>query len=227
MPAKNAGNFSFSALGQEKRSKIIKVSIVVGLHAGIACMLQSGLLHKAVQAVAPEPVIVTFVTPPPPLPPQRQPKTVDIAKAPTVAPPPLPPLAFQVENFVTVPPPVKSVVQETPATPAAAPSVQPAPPVPPAPLPPRTVHGVEYLRPPAPVYPSISRRLGETGVVTLRVLINEKGLAEQAQVHQSSGSANLDDAGKQAALRALFKPYMEDGKAVPVYVLVPINFQLG
>jgi protein TonB len=28
-------------------------------------------------------------------------------------------------------------------------------------------------------------------------------------------------------LRALYKPFIEDGKAVPVYVLVPINFQLG
>jgi protein TonB len=28
-------------------------------------------------------------------------------------------------------------------------------------------------------------------------------------------------------LRALFKPHVEDGKAIPVYALVPINFQLG
>jgi protein TonB len=28
-----------------------------------------------------------------------------------------------------------------------------------------------------------------------------------------------------AALRALFKPYIEDGKPAAVYVLVPINFQ--
>jgi protein TonB len=83
------------------------------------------------------------------------------------------------------------------------------------------------VRAPAPVYPSISKRLGETGVVMLRVLISEKGLAEQAQIHKSSGYSNLDEAGRQAALRAVFKPYLEDGKAVPVYVLVPINFSLS
>ncbi len=100
-------------------------------------------------------------------------------------------------------------------TPAAAPSA------------PKTVTGVEYLRAPQPVYPNISRRLGETGVVMLRVLIGEKGLPEQVSVHKSSGSSNLDEAGRQAALRALYKPYLEDGKPVSVYVLVPINFQMG
>ena len=73
----------------------------------------------------------------------------------------------------------------------------------------------------------MSRRMGETGTVTLRVLIGEKGLAEQVVIQQSSGSANLDEAGRQAVLRALYKPHVEDGKHVPVYVLVPINFQLG
>ncbi|UMR31467.1 energy transducer TonB [Massilia sp. MB5] len=87
--------------------------------------------------------------------------------------------------------------------------------------------GVEYVRAPQPVYPSISRRMGESGVVTLRVLISEKGLPEQATIQKSSGSSNLDEAGRQAAMRSLFKPFMEDGKPVPVYVLVPINFQLS
>ncbi|WGG50843.1 energy transducer TonB [Rugamonas sp. DEMB1] len=46
-------------------------------------------------------------------------------------------------------------------------------------------------------------------------------------MHKSSGSSNLDEAGRQAALRALYKPYLEDGKPVSVYVLVPINFQMS
>lgn len=97
----------------------------------------------------------------------------------------------------------------------------------PAPAAPRTVQGVEYVRAPAPVYPSISKRLGETGVVVFRVLISEKGHAEQVVVQKSSGSTNLDEAGRQAVLRSLYKPYLEDGKAVPVFVNVPINFTLS
>ena len=72
----------------------------------------------------------------------------------------------------------------------------------------------------------MSRRLGEQGTVLLRILVNEKGLAEKVLVQTSSGSSRLDEAGRQAALRALFKPHLEDGRAVAVYVLVPLNFQL-
>jgi len=231
MPAPGADETlsALSAFWHEKRSKIIKVSVVVGLHVGLAYGLQSGMLHSAVQAVMPEPVMVTFVTPPPPPPPESrpQPKTVEVAKAPTVTPPPLPQINTVVENTITLPPPAPRVAQETPAAPAPIASAPPAPPAPPAPATPRTVQGVEYVRPPALVYPSVSKRLGETGIVMLRVLISEKGQAEQVQVHKSSGHTNLDEAGRQAALRALFKPYLEDGKAVPVYVLVPINFSLS
>ena len=229
IPAVSAENplSGLSALWQEKRNKIVKVSVVVGLHVGVAAVLQSGMLHSAVQAVMPEPVMVTLVTPPPPPPESRpQPKTVEVAKATTVAPPPLPKINTVVENTITLPPPAPRVAQEAPATPTVV-SAPPAPPAPAAPATPRTVQGVEYIRPPAVVYPSVSKRLGETGVVMLRVLISEKGQAEQVQVQKSSGYANLDEAGRQAALRALFKPYMEDGKAVPVYVLVPINFSLS
>lgn len=231
MPAPGADDAlsGLSAFWHEKRSQIIKVSVVVGLHVGLAYGLQSGMLHSAVQAVMPAPVMVTFVTPPPPPPPESrpQPKTVEVAKAPVVTPPPLPQINTVVENTITLPPPAPRVAQETPAAPATVASAPPAPPAPPAPATPRTVQGVEYIRPPAVVYPSVSKRLGETGVVMLRVLISEKGQAEQVQVHKSSGHTNLDEAGRQAALRALFKPYLEDGKAVPVYVLVPINFSLS
>ncbi|GAB2847416.1 energy transducer TonB [Pseudoduganella ginsengisoli] len=230
MPAHNAESSlsGLSAFWRGNRSKITKVSVVVGLHVGLAAMLQSGMLHSAVQAVMPEPVMVTFVTPPPPPAESKpQPKTVEVAKAPTVTPPPLPQLNTVVENTITLPPPAPRVAQEQPAAPAAVVSAPPAPPAPPAPASPRTVQGVEYVRPPALIYPSVSKRLGETGVVMLRVLVSEKGLPEQVQINKSSGYANLDEAGRQAAMRALFKPYMEDGKAVPVYVLVPINFSLS
>jgi len=100
-------------------------------------------------------------------------------------------------------------------------------PVRPVPATPRTVTSVEYIRAPQPVYPTISRRLGESGTVVLRILINEKGLAEQVIVQKSSGSANLDEAGRQAALRALFKPLLVDGKPVSVFVIVPLNFELS
>lgn len=76
-------------------------------------------------------------------------------------------------------------------------------------------------------YPAASKRMGEEGKSVIRVLINEKGRAERVEVQKSSGSSRLDDAAKQAVMRALFKPYMEDGKPLPVFAIVPINFQLS
>jgi len=205
-------------------AKLGKFSVIVAIHAGLFYLLQTGVLRDAVHAVLPQVVNVSFVAPPAPQPEPPAPKTVPVMQAPAITPPPLPLLNITVENTITPPP--AQPRSDAPTSPSAAPpqaAVAPAPPAPPAA--PRLVQGVEYVRPPAPVYPTISRRLGETGVVMLRVLISEKGLPEQAIIAKSSGSGNLDEAGRVAAMRALFKPYMEDGKPVAVYVLVPINFQ--
>ena len=206
-------------------AKLGKFSAIVAIHAALFYMLQNGMLRDAVHAVLPQVVNVSFVAPPAPQPEPPAPKTVPVMQAPAIAPPPLPLLNITVENTITTPPAQpRSETQTAPATAQPQQAVAaPAPPAPPAA--PRLVQGVEYVRPPAPVYPTISRRLGETGVVVLRVLISEKGLPEQVIVSKSSGYGNLDEAGRMAAMRALFKPYMEDGKPSAVYVLVPINFQ--
>jgi protein TonB len=114
---------------------------------------------------------------------------------------------------------------------AAAPAPRSSAPAAPTPVPdskPKTVTtGVEYIQAPKPIYPLMSKRMGEQGRVMLRILVNIKGMPDQVQVQTSSGSARLDEAGRQAALRAQFKPFMEDGHPVAVYVIVPLNFQLS
>lgn len=69
--------------------------------------------------------------------------------------------------------------------------------------------------------------MGEEGRVILRVLINDKGHPERADVRQSSGIPRLDEAGRQAVLGALFRPHIDNGHAVAVYAIVPIRFQLN
>src|SRR5207237_10735251 len=96
-----------------------------------------------------------------------------------------------------------------------------------APVQPKTISGVEYLQAPQPEYPPLARRMGEEGKVMLRVLVNDKGRAERIEIQKSSGSQRLDEAARLAASAALFKPYIEDGKAVAVYAIVPIAFQLN
>lgn len=210
---------------KQRCAKLAPLTGIVVLHGVLFYLLQTGTLHQMVRAL-PQVVNVSFVaaeTPPPPPKPSSPPKTVALAQAPTFVPP-LPLLSTpQTEPTITLPPAAPARAVEARVATSSTAAVTPAA----APSAPKTVTGVEYIRPPQPVYPSISRRLGETGVVMLRVLIGEKGLPEQVSVHKSSGSSNLDEAGRQAALRALYKPYLEDGKAVSVYVLVPINFQMS
>ena len=203
------------------RARIKPFALILAAHLLFFYAAYSGLLHRAVEAALPQAVYVTFVappeqhTPPPPAAPQQT----------MIAPytPPLPAISIApLEPAITVQPTVAAVVDKTPAV---APVIAAPAPVS---IGPRTItSGVEYLQAPQPVYPAMSRRMGEQGKVVLRVLVNEKGLAEQASVQTSSGSARLDEAGRQAALRALFKPHVEDGRAVPVYVIIPLSFQLS
>jgi protein TonB len=89
---------------------------------------------------------------------------------------------------------------------------------------PREISSVEYIRKPVAKYPAAARALKQRGVVTLRALIDASGHAHEVNVYRSSGYRLLDDAAREAALDALYKPYTENGLAVPVYVLIPIEF---
>jgi len=214
------------APGGGSSRKLGKVAVIVALHAGAFFAIKDGMLYRVVERL-PDVVNVTFVAPPAPSAPPP-PKLVEVAhKAPNIVTPPLPMLPVVIENTITMPPPAPRTNEPAPVQAVAAPVSPPAAPAVPAQAGPRVVSGVEYVRPPQPVYPAMSRRMGEQGVVMLRVLVNEKGRAEQANVQQSSGYSGLDEAGRQAAMRTLFKPYIEDGKAISVYVIVPINFRMS
>jgi protein TonB len=214
--------------------RIGPLGLIILLHIGFFLALQSGLLRQATQAL-PKEVFATFVTPqsPKPEPPKPEPpkpapapKTVPIVKKPAVQPKPVatPVNPEPAERAITTPPVAPQSV-EPPAPPA--PAQPPAPPAPAAPAQPKTVSGVEYVQPPQPDYPPAAKRLGEEGKVMLRVLVNEKGRPERVEIQKSSGSARLDEAARQAVLRALFKPYIEDGKAFAVFAVIPIKFQLN
>lgn len=59
--------------------------------------------------------------------------------------------------------------------------------------------------------------------MVLRVLINREGRAERIEVQTSSGSKRLDEAAIKAAREALYRPYREDGEAIPVWALLPLS----
>jgi protein TonB len=83
-----------------------------------------------------------------------------------------------------------------------------------------------YLRNPAPAYPTMSRRLREQGRVVLRVRVNATGAAEDVAVHSSSGSTRLDDAARETVLHWSFVPAHRGSEPLAAWVLVPISFRL-
>lgn len=222
--------------------RIAILGAIILMHIGFVFALQSGLQQQpAPPAGVPKEIFVSLITP-------EQPKPVEVPKPPrpepkpevkpkvkkAVKPPPPPPVKKQPsEQAITAPPeppappatpePVEEVAATAPAE-AAPPA---APPVPAGPARPKLISsGIEYVRPPQPEYPAFSRRMREEGKVVMRVLVNEKGRPEQVEIQSSSGFARLDDAARKAALRAVFKPHIENGRAVAVFAIIPIKFQL-
>jgi protein TonB len=86
---------------------------------------------------------------------------------------------------------------------------------------------IEFERFEPPPYPPLSRRLGEQGVVVVRVQVDEQGSPVAVAVHVSSGFARLDEAALRAVRAARFRPYMQGTRARAAYALVPIRFVLS
>lgn len=206
------------------RAKFGPLAMVLLAHAVLFYFIYSGLFTRMVDVALPKAVIVNFVEAPhEKAPPPAAPKIVPVVQ---LQPPALPQVPVPVVQVAPQPNTITVEQAATPAPkPAAPPAVVAAAPAAPSGGEPKTVtSGVEYIRMPQFVYPEMSRRMGEQGRVVLRVLVNEKGQPEKVQVQTSSGYARLDEASRQASLRAQFKPYMEDGRPVAVYVLLPFSY---
>ena len=83
-----------------------------------------------------------------------------------------------------------------------------------------------YLQNPPPVYPRMSKRLGEQGTVLLRVFINAQGQPERVELRTSSGFARLDQSALEAVPRWRFVPGQRQGVAEAMWFNVPVRFVL-
>ena len=84
-----------------------------------------------------------------------------------------------------------------------------------------------YLHNPRPVYPPLSRRLGEEGKVLLRVRVSAEGQPIAVDVEESSNFERLDEAARQVVARWRFVPASHGDESVEATVIVPIVFRLG
>lgn len=212
---------------------------VLAAHAAVLVLLTSLDVLPSSSPASPPALSVQIIAPAARVVEAVRPSTPAPAPQPVVRPKPLrtPPvrpvqrLAAPVDTTQAT----HSVPLATAAAATEAPSVSapPAAPVAPsaattsAPLvstPPRFDAG--YLRNPAPVYPAVSRRLGEEGKVVLRVLVESSGRPIQIEVRTGSGSSHLDQAAQEAVSRWTFAPARRGDDAVDAWVLVPIVFNL-
>jgi len=205
--------------GWDEGSRWPAMLLIVALHVGVLWgLMQVESVREAVQEVAP--IMVGLITLPPPEPPK-----------PKIEPPPPKPVPVKPK------PKPQMIVAETaapsemvapmpePVMPEPPPPPPPAPPAPPAPIiPPNFV--AAYLDNPPPVYPSASKRLGETGTVLLRVLVDEQGKSQSIEIQTSSGFSRLDRAALDAVRKWKFVPAKQGDRAISAAVLVPLTFEL-
>lgn len=188
---------------------------MLGLRASEAAPLFASLIRQAsaVSVTAPE-------TPAPqPRPAVKPRSTID---APVVST-----TASVAQTQPTTEAPVSDDAESRPSVPPTAAPATPAVSVP-AVAEPRVLpsSALRYLVPPAPVYPVVSRRLGEAGEVDVKVLIGIDGRARHISVQRSSGYPRLDGSAVEAVRDARFIPYTEHGEALVAWTVVPIVFHL-
>lgn len=215
---------------------------VLLLHGAALWALQSAPVRTP-EIVVPAQILAELMAPPappaappapvpaPPAPPKPAPPKPQPQPAPT---PPKPRPAPAPRQLTTLnDSPTAPVVAAEPAPPPPAP---PAPPPPPAaapaaaPAPAQVVQpssNAAYLNNPKPAYPAISKRLGESGRVVVRVLIGTDGRAKEAQVQRSSGYDRLDQVALETARdRWRYVPGTRNGVPEAMWFNVPINFVL-
>ncbi|MDP1735523.1 MAG: energy transducer TonB [Sulfuritalea sp.] len=77
-----------------------------------------------------------------------------------------------------------------------------------------------------PVYPATSRRLGEVGVVVLRVELDEQGQVASAKVETASGFERLDHAALAAVKTWRCNPPRRNGQPTRAVAKQPFHFVL-
>lgn len=208
-------------------------ALVLLSHGAALWALQHGLQRAPEDAVTPAEMLVEVMPmEAPPAPPAPQPKVVKPTAVAQPKPAQLaPPTPAPVPEVAPAPAAVAAAAPgpATPNTPtavAAAPAAAAVAAAPAAPVVQPPSSDADYLHNPKPAYPSMSRRLGETGKVVVRTLIGADGVAQQAEVLRSSGFERLDRAAVETALKWRYVPGKRAGIPEAMWFNVPLVFVL-
>ncbi|MDP1742954.1 energy transducer TonB [Polaromonas sp.] len=212
------------------RNIVIAVSVLV-IHVGVLWVLQTGLLRRTAEMVVPAEILtrVIEIEPPKVAPHPRPPPPKAAPQAAKLPPLPLP---VAIRDPLPAPNAPTGVLEPQPPAPPILAPVAPAPGPPAPPAAARLVEitqgETEYLRPPRVVYPALSKRTGESGVVIIAVYYNAAGFAKRAEVFKSSGFERLDRAAREAVMASQITPFTRAGISEDTQFLLkaPINFVL-
>jgi len=75
------------------------------------------------------------------------------------------------------------------------------------------------------VYPEMARKAGIEGQVVVRVLVGKDGKPKKSVV-QYTDSQMLDQAAKNAVMKQVFTPAIQNGQPITCWVSIPIKFKL-
>lgn len=208
-------------LGRLDWNRAAGLLVVLALHGAVLYGLWSArVIPPPTEAVT---LFVNFINPSP---------------QPRVVPPVEPPRPVKRDTPHPVEPPHAHLAAHAPLTspteaveplPAPVTDETPVPPAPPRPTGPVTLASelaVTCTQRTPPPYPPLSRRLGETGKVVLRVELDETGRVSAAQVVTGSGFDRLDSAALAAVRNWRCQPAQRDGQAVRSVATQPFNFTL-
>jgi periplasmic protein TonB len=95
-----------------------------------------------------------------------------------------------------------------------------------SPSPPAEAQNLSVKNRTDPVYPASSRRAGEEGTGTFRVLVSERGQPVEVSVVQSSGFPRLDQAAMDAIKKWRFAAATNGSTPVTAYTTVRVTFRL-
>lgn len=204
----------FSHMNNNGGSKATKIALVAGFHIAVGALFIHSLNSRHITMPRMPAELVMMFTPeaPPPPPPPEPPKPM-----PKTAPPQIvaPPVEVQVQQ---APPPDVVTAAVTPDPAPAQPTAAPQNDAPPAPPSPNTGKMRTAVLADAngcakPEYPRNAARNGESGTVTLALLVGTDGRIAGSRVQSSSGSRELDKAAVSALSMCKFRPATNGGVA--------------
>jgi protein TonB len=206
----------FSQTQNGNGSRLTKIGIVTALHLAVGIALVNNMNTIKSGPAQPDDLDVVMIRPkviepppPPPEPPKQVQKRTELPPRPTVAPPEVPVQptealpSIQPVLATEITPPATGPVTpvEVPARPAADTGAM------------RTAVLAEGCA--KPDYPARAARNGETGTVSLALLVGSDGRVADTRLQKSSGSRELDRAAIAALSMCKFKPATQGGVSEP------------